>query len=44
MILSDGLWKRRFASNPRIIGQTLNLSGQTYTVVGVMPPNIDLPG
>lgn len=44
MILSDGLWKRRFASNPQIIGQTLNLSGQTYTVVGVMPPNVDLPG
>ncbi len=44
VILSDGLWKRRFASNPQIIGQTLNLSGQTYTVVGVMPPNVDLPG
>ncbi|MGI8957888.1 MAG: ABC transporter permease [Chthoniobacterales bacterium] len=44
VILSDGLWKRRFASNPQIIGQTLNLSGQACTVVGVMPPDIDLPG
>jgi putative ABC transport system permease protein len=44
VILSHGLWQRRFGSDPRIIGQTLNLNGESYSVVGVMPPGIDLPG
>src|SRR5207244_8718006 len=34
---------RRFGSDPRIIGQTLNLNGESYSVVGVMPPGIDVP-
>jgi len=44
VILSHGLWQRRFGSDPRIIGQALNLNGESYSVVGVMPPGIDLPG
>jgi predicted permease len=36
-ILSHGLWTRVFDSNPSILGQTIELKGEPYTVVGVMP-------
>ncbi len=36
-ILSDGFWKRQFASASDVIGRTLRLDGESYTVVGVMP-------
>jgi predicted permease len=40
VVLSDGLWKRRFGADPQIIGRTLTLccAARQYTVVGVMPP------
>jgi predicted permease len=44
VILSSGLWQRRFGSDPRIVGQSLNLNGESYSVIGVMPPGIELPG
>ncbi len=44
VILSHGLWQRRFGADPRIIGQALNFNGESYAVVGVMPPGIELPG
>jgi predicted permease len=37
VVLSDGLWKKRFASNPSIVGTTIALNGEPYTIVGVMP-------
>ena len=36
-VLSDGFWKRQFGAAPDVIGRTLRLDGQAYTVVGVMP-------
>jgi predicted permease len=38
VVLSDGLWKRQFGSDPVIVGKTILLSQQPYTVVGVAPP------
>ncbi len=36
-ILGDGLWHRRFGGSPEIVGRTIELDGQGFTVVGVMP-------
>ena len=41
VILTDALWKRRFASNPEIVGKTLQLNGRSVRVVGVMPASFD---
>jgi putative ABC transport system permease protein len=38
MIISDGLWRRRFGAEPRWIGETVRLNGQPVMIVGVMPP------
>src|SRR5215470_9428774 len=38
-ILSDGLWRRRFGADPNLIGRQVQLSGESYTVVGVTPPD-----
>lgn len=41
VILSDGLWRRRFAGDKAIIGQQVRLDGDLYTVVGVMPRSFE---
>jgi predicted permease len=43
-ILSDRLWRTRFASDPAIVGRRIALNAQSYTVVGVMPPTVRHPG
>src|SRR2546430_3448193 len=42
-LISYGLWQRRFAGNPAALGQSLNLDGRSYNILGVMPPGFDLP-
>jgi putative ABC transport system permease protein len=37
VVLSWGLWKRRFGGDPSILGQSIHLDAKTYTVLGVMP-------
>ena len=44
VILSNGLWKRRFNSDPTIIGKTVSLTGEAFAVVGVMPPGVQHVG
>lgn len=41
VMLSDGLWRRRFAANPAIVGTALVLNDQPHTVVGVLPASFD---
>lgn len=43
MILSQNLWRERFASQPNVVGQSVTLSGQVFTVVGVMPAGFQFP-
>lgn len=40
-ILSHALWQRRFKSDPGIVGRAINLSGTSFTVVGVLPANYE---
>jgi putative ABC transport system permease protein len=42
-ILSDEFWRRRFAARPEAIGESINVNGLAYTVVGVLPPGFSLP-
>ena len=42
-LVSDMLWKRRFGSDPRVLGSTLRIDGMSHTVVGVMPPGFRFP-
>jgi predicted permease len=43
IIVSHSLWQNRFGSDPKIVGQTLTLDGQTFAVVGVMPAGFQFP-
>jgi predicted permease len=44
VLISHGLWKRRFGADPAILGRTITLSGNPYEVIGVMPPGFQFPG
>ena len=41
VLLSNGLWRRRFASDPSIVGRPLILDDQPFTVIGVLPASFD---
>jgi len=43
VVLSWGLWKRRFAGDPGIVGKTFQLNAKAYTVIGVMPAWFTFP-
>ncbi|PYS20032.1 MAG: hypothetical protein DMG11_30715 [Acidobacteria bacterium] len=42
-IISDSLWRRRFAASRDIIGRSIALNGNGYTIAGVMPPSFAYP-
>jgi putative ABC transport system permease protein len=44
VILSDGLWRRRFGGDPSVVGRDVQLNGQPYRVVGIMPASFVFPG
>jgi putative ABC transport system permease protein len=43
VVLSHALWLRRFGGRPDAIGSTIHLGGEPYTVIGVAPPDLQLP-
>jgi putative ABC transport system permease protein len=43
VIISHALWQQRFGSDPAIIGKAINLNGESFTVVGMMPGNFQFP-
>src|SRR5688572_18846649 len=38
IVLSDGMWRRRFGADPNVLGRSVTLTGEPFTVIGVMPP------
>ena len=43
VVIGYGLWQRRFAGNPSVIGQTVRFDGEPYEVVGVAPQGFQIP-
>ena len=43
VILSEGLWRRRFGGDPALVGSQITLSGVKHTVVGIMPARFEFP-
>ena len=44
VIVSDRLWRTRFAAAPDIVGRKITLNAEPFTVIGVMPAGVDHPG
>ena len=44
VVISDGLWKRDFGSDPNILDKSVRMDTDLYRIVGVMPPGFDAPG
>src|SRR5271163_2247637 len=39
IVLGQSLWKRLFASDPKVVGRTVHINGHSFTVIGVAPPH-----
>ena len=44
VVISDGFWKRNYGADPKIIGRTMRLDNDLYTIIGVMPAGFRHPG
>ena len=42
VVVSDGLWKRKVGADPHIVGTAISLSGDPYTIVGVLGPRFQV--
>jgi putative ABC transport system permease protein len=42
-VITDGLWRRRYGADPGVVGRTLRLNGESYELVGVLPPAFRFP-
>jgi putative ABC transport system permease protein len=45
VVLSEGFWRRRFAADPSLVGRDITLNGRPYTVIGIVPSDVQFtPG
>jgi predicted permease len=44
IVISDGLWHRDYGADPNIIGRSVRLDNDPYTIVGILPPGFRHPG
>jgi predicted permease len=43
-VISDSVWRRSYGADPGVLGRTLHLDNDPYTIVGVLPPDFRHPG
>ncbi len=43
VLLSDSFWRQRFGADPTMIGRTLTMEGVAHQIIGIVPPQVDLP-
>lgn len=43
VLLSEGLWRRRFGGDPAVLTRTISLNGEPYSVIGIMPASLQFP-
>jgi predicted permease len=43
-VISDGLWRRSYGADPNVLGRSVRLDNDPYTIVGVLPPGFRHPG
>ncbi|HEV2841296.1 MAG TPA: ABC transporter permease [Chthoniobacterales bacterium] len=43
VVISERLWRRRFNSDPQLVGTQLSINGRSFTVVGIMPSRFEFP-
>jgi putative ABC transport system permease protein len=43
VVISDALWRRRYAADPRLVGQSMTINGNSHVVVGIAPPSLLVP-
>ncbi|HEX5086022.1 MAG TPA: ABC transporter permease [Blastocatellia bacterium] len=43
VVISDALWRRRYAADPNMVGRTIELNGQDHVVVGIAAPSMLVP-
>src|SRR5258708_9682790 len=44
VVISDGLWHRAYGADPNVVGRTLRLDNDLFTIIGVLPRGFRLPG
>jgi putative ABC transport system permease protein len=44
VVMSNGLWQRRYGADPSLVGRTIDLSGVAHEIVGILPPAFEFPG
>ncbi|HEU0007840.1 MAG TPA: ABC transporter permease, partial [Terriglobia bacterium] len=43
VVISDALWRRRYGSDPALIGRRINVNGESHVVAGIAPPSLLVP-
>ena len=43
VVISDALWRRRYAADPRLVGQSITINGDSHVIVGIAPPSLLVP-